>query len=71
MIMPVAEVAYAACNKPMQNDQPEGQPAWDSKWVNTQLPECRPCLAMTSTETIRAMRPIRVKKMAEVYGREE
>jgi hypothetical protein len=39
--------------------------------VNTQLPECRPCLAMTSTETIRAMRPIRVKKMAEVYGREE
>jgi hypothetical protein len=34
--------------------------------VNTHLPECRPCLATTRTLTIRAIRPIRVKKMAEV-----
>lgn len=26
MIMPVEEVAYAACSRPTQNDHPAGQP---------------------------------------------
>lgn len=65
--MPVAEVAYAACNRPIQKDQPAGQPDWGSKSAKTHLPECRPCLATTRTEMIRAIRPMRVKKMAEIY----
>lgn len=66
MIMPVEEVAYAACRRPTQKDQPGTQPERGSKVVKTYSAEWRPFFAMARMHTMMEMRPANVQKMAAV-----
>lgn len=65
--IPVEEVAYAACSRPTQNAQPEGQPDLGSKCPKIYPAELRPLRAMAKTQTTIATRPANVQKIAKVY----
>lgn len=67
IIIPVEEVAYAACNRPTMKDQPSGHPELFSKWVNTHSALWRPSAAMARTQTMMAMTAAKVQKIAAVY----
>ncbi len=66
MIIPVDEVAYAACNSPTMNDQPSGQPELASKWPNTQAASRRPSLATARMVMASAIMPANVQNIANV-----
>lgn len=66
MIIPVDDVAYAACRSPTQKDHPAGHPEDGSKEVNTNSAEFRPPFASTRVTTTMVMTPPNVQKIAKV-----
>ena len=66
MIMPVEDVAYAACKRPTQKAHPGVQPDNGSKSVKTNLADRLPSLAKARTQTTMAMTPAKVQKIAKV-----
>lgn len=64
IIMPVEDVAYAACKRPTQKDQPSGQPVLFSKCVNTQSALLRPSCATMSAVRTTADMPAKVQMNA-------
>src|SRR3954454_5260175 len=67
--IPVAERPYAAWSKPIQNDQPSGQPDWGSNEVKTNSADRRPLCATTRMVIRIAVTPIMVQKIAKVCSR--
>lgn len=67
MIIPVEDVAYAACSKPTQKLHPSGQPEDGSKLVKTYSASCRPFFATTRTVTMIAITPTKVQPIANVW----
>ena len=66
IIMPVEEVAYAACKRPTQKAHPGVQPDKGSNSVKTNFADRLPSLASARTQTIMAITPAKVQKMANV-----